>query len=211
MIPRALAPATLRTGGSLADARRSIEGALATSAASDRARVRILAFIDAHPDALQRSCAPGHLTASALVVHPDRARVLVMLHAKLGRWLQPGGHADGEGHLATVAAREAEEETGIAGLTVLAPVADCDVHRIPARGAEPEHLHLDVRHVVLAPPDPRPTPNHESRALCWASPRELSALDTDDSLRRLAAVGLELARATGTDPGGWGRRAPAPG
>ena len=78
--------------------------------------------------------------------------MLLLFHAKVQRWLQPGGHADGDGNLARVALREAEEETGIAGLRVLTPAIDLDVHVFHhARRAEPDHLHLDVRHLVVAP------------------------------------------------------------
>ena len=79
--------------------------------------------------------------------------MLLLFHAKVQRWLQPGGHADGDGNLARVALREAEEETGIEGLRVLTPAIDLDVHVFHnARAVEPDHLHLDVRHLVVAPP-----------------------------------------------------------
>lgn len=182
------------TGGSLADARAVIEAVPSTSPESDRWRDEILSFVDAHDDALYRSCLPGHLTGSALVVDDDRERTLLMLHAKLGLWLQPGGHADGEGHLATVAVTEATEETGIEGLTVLGPAVDCDIHQIPERKGEPEHLHLDTRFVVLAPAGAVVQGNHESHELRWVTLGELDELAGDDSLRRLARVGLAAAR-----------------
>ena len=151
------------------------------------------------PDALLRSCSTGHLTGSALVVDDDRERTLVMLHVKLGLWLQPGGHADGEGHLATVAWTEATEETGIDGLRLLGPPVDCDIHHIPERPGEPAHLHLDTRYVVLAPPDADAVGNHESHALRWVTLDQLDDLAGDESLQRLARVGLAAA----------GRAAPA--
>ena len=86
----------------------------ATPATRPAAR-RSSRFIDAHPDALHRSCLEGHLTGSAAVVDPSTRQVLLLFHAKVQRWLQPGGHADGDGNLARVALREAEEETGIDG------------------------------------------------------------------------------------------------
>ena len=183
-----------RTGGTLADAQADLRAALSTSLESDRHRNEILAFTEEHDDALYRSCLAGHLTGSALVVDDDRERTLVMLHAKLGLWLQPGGHADGEGHLPTVAFTEATEETGIDGLTVMGPAVDCDVHHIPERPGEPAHLHLDTRFVVLAPPGAVAERNHESHDLRWVTLDELNDLAGDDSLRRLASVGLAAAR-----------------
>lgn len=185
----------LPRGGTLSDAVKVIRSALGSSAESDRRRVEMLDFVADHDDALLRTCAAGHLTASALVLDSAKERVLLMLHAKLAMWLQPGGHADGEGHLATVALKEATEETGIVGLALAQPAVDCDVHMIGARPGEPEHLHFDVRYVVIAPPDATAVGNHESRELRWVSPEELDRLATDDSLSRLARVGLDYARA----------------
>src|SRR5207253_4326 len=107
-------------------------------------RDRILAFLDAHPDALHRSCVDGHLTGSALVVDPPSDRALLMHHRKLDKWLQMGGHADGEPDLAAVALAEATEESGIAGLVLEPQPVDLDVHEVHPPG-EPAHLHLDVR------------------------------------------------------------------
>jgi 8-oxo-dGTP pyrophosphatase MutT (NUDIX family) len=151
----------------------------------DPTRQRILDFVDAHPDALHRSCVEGHLTGSAMVVDPTTQRFLFMLHAKLGRWLQPGGHADGDGALPGVALREATEETGIEGLRVAAPAVDLDIHRVEPPG-EPAHLHLDVRYLVLAPPGAVANGNHESRALRWAGVAELPELELDVGTVRLA-------------------------
>jgi 8-oxo-dGTP pyrophosphatase MutT (NUDIX family) len=134
---------------------------------SEAARKRIQAFCAKHSDALHRSCLEGHLTGSALVVDPQRKQALLLHHAKLDRWLQPGGHADGDGNLAAVALKEASEETGIPGLRVVSPAIDIDVHHIPARGDEPEHLHLDLRFLVLAPAGAEPAHNHEALGARW--------------------------------------------
>lgn len=189
-----LLPGAPPSGGDLDDAIACVRAAGLGDRAAQAARAEILSFVAGHPDALVRSCLEGHLTGSALVVHDDRERVLVMLHAKLGRWLQPGGHADGEGHLGAVALREAAEETGIEGLRLAVPAIDCDVHVIPARPGEPEHLHLDVRFVVLAPPDAVVVGNEESHQLRWVDLETLEDLVGDDSLRRLARAGLAVAR-----------------
>lgn len=157
-------------------------------------RRRMLDFVAGHPDALQRSCVNGHLTASALVVDPSSEQVLVLFHTKLQRWLQPGGHVDGDPDLAAGALREATEETGIEGLRVLVPLVDLDIHEVRPP-AEPPHLHLDVRFAVVAPPGATPFGNHESEALRWVSLDDLAGLGVDAGLLRLAERGLSAVRA----------------
>lgn len=145
------------------------------------------AFLHTHADVFERSNPSGHFTGSSWLVSADGARVLLMHHRKLDRWLQPGGHADGDPELARVALREAQEETGVAGLRVEGDIFDIDRHRIPARGNEPEHWHYDVRYVVRAGADECFTVNQESRALAWRPVAEVAADDSlDDSLRRMA-------------------------
>lgn len=156
-----------------------------------QARDWILSLLDEHGSRLaDRSTLPGHLTGSALVLDPVSSRVLLMLHSKLGRWLQPGGHADGNHDLAGVALREATEETGIDGLQVMVPAVDLDIHEIPARGDEPRHLHLDLRFVVVAPPDAVPVANHESRELRWVPTGRVGDLSDEVGLVRLVERGV---------------------
>lgn len=144
-------------------------------------------FAQAHADAFERSNRIGHFTGSAWLVSADGRRVLLMHHRKLDRWLQPGGHADGDVELARVALREAQEETGVAGLRVEGGIFDIDRHRIPARGGEPEHWHYDVRYVVRAGADESFAVNAESHALVWRPVDEVAADETlDASLRRMA-------------------------
>lgn len=175
----------------LAAARAAVTGAAPGEPSHEAARRQILAFVDAHPDALHRSNTIGHLTGSVLVVDPSTRHVLLLFHSKVQRWLQPGGHADGDGNLAHVALREAQEETGIQGLQVVTPAIDLDVHTFHnAAGTEPDHLHHDVRHLALAPPGARPQGNHESEAIRWVALDELPALDVDPGTLRMARAGL---------------------
>ena len=144
-------------------------------------------FAQTHADAFKRSNLMAHFTGSAWLVSADGDRVLLMHHRKLDRWLQPGGHADGDTDLARVALREAQEETGLAGLRVEGGIFDVDRHRIPARGDEPEHWHYDVRYVLRAGADERFTINQESRALAWRPVDEVAKDESlDVSLRRMA-------------------------
>lgn len=183
--------ARLTPQAELTVARAAVAAARAGNASHEANRARILAFVDAHPDALHRSCAEGHLTGSAAVVDPDARRLLLLFHRKVQRWLQPGGHADGDGNLAHVALREAEEETGIAGLSVVRPAVDLDVHVFHnAAGTEPDHLHLDVRHLVLAPPGAVAVGNHESEGLAWVRLDELGRYDVDPGTLRMAGAAL---------------------
>jgi len=141
----------------------------------------------ADPAAFLRERLAGHFTGSAWLVSADGARVLLMHHRKLDRWLQPGGHADGDADLAAVALREAEEETGLRDLHVESGIFDIDAHRIPARGDVPEHTHYDVRYVIRTHGSEVPQGNAESLALAWV---DIAALRDDPvidpSIRRMA-------------------------
>jgi 8-oxo-dGTP pyrophosphatase MutT (NUDIX family) len=175
----------------LAAARAAVMAARPGNAQQEANRARILAFIDAHPDALHRSCLEGHLTGSAVVIDPSTRQVLLLLHTKVRRWLQPGGHADGDGDLARVALREAEEETGIVNLRVLTPAVDLDVHVFHnAIAHEPDHLHLDVRHLVVAPPGAVTVTNHESVAAQWLPRDRLGDAGVDTGTVRMVESAL---------------------
>jgi len=178
--------ACLAADATLESARATIEAYLPRDETQARFRREILSFLLEHPhDAHLRTCIPGHLTASALVVDAACARALLTQHRKLNRWLQLGGHCDGDSNLPAVALREAREESGIAQLAIDPRLIDLDIHRIPARASEPEHLHLDARFVVHAAPGAREIAGDESHRLAWISPAGLAALDVDESVRRL--------------------------
>jgi 8-oxo-dGTP pyrophosphatase MutT (NUDIX family) len=141
-------------------------------------------FAADHPDAVHRTCAEGHFTGSALVLDASGAGTALLFHRKLQRWLQPGGHADGDANLAAVALREAREETGLRGLRVDPVPVDLDIHRVAPPGDAP-HLHLDVRFLVVAPPGATLLANHESEQLEWFHDVELVDLDLDEGTHRL--------------------------
>ena len=151
---------------------------------------RYRALIDGHSDACWRTCRPGHLTGSALVVDSAGVNTLLLLHAKFGRWLQPGGHADGDANLAAVALREATEETGIEDLLIWPQPLHLDIHEVDPPGEDP-HLHYDVRFLVRAPAGAEPRGNHESKGLRWVPLDGLADFGCDPGLVHLAQLGVE--------------------
>ena len=161
--------------------------------ALERDRILMTHLIDGRADAAVRAARPGHLTGSAFVVDSSAERALLLFHTKLQRWLQPGGHADGDTNLAAVALKEATEESGIEGLRVWSDPIDLDIHRVAPPKEDP-HLHLDLRYLVVAPPGAEPAGNEESQALRWVPEAELVTYDVDAGLLRLARSAFTLAR-----------------
>ena len=145
-----------------------------------------LAFVAAEPECLRRECVPGHLTGSAWIVSPERTRTLLTHHRKLGKWLQLGGHADGDGDLLAVALREAREESGLANVrAVSAEIFDVDRHWIPARKAEPGHYHYDLRFMIEADPAEPLVISSESKDLAWVEVAKVTSLNPEESMARM--------------------------
>ena len=140
-----------------------------------------------HPDAFQRTHLPGHITGSAWIVDESRQKALLIHHAKLNRWLQPGGHADGDENVLRVALREAEEETGVKEYTILLEgIFDLDIHPIPNRKDFPEHLHYDIRYLVQANNVDELILSDESFDVAWINFDELPSLtDHNSSIDRM--------------------------
>jgi len=157
-------------------------------------RLHILEHLAAEPLWWHRDTLPGHVTGSAFVVDPALERMLLVHHRRLGRWLQPGGHDEGEEDPAATALREVREETGIREPRCLGrqpAIFDLDVHPIPAGGPMPRHLHLDVRFLFLADPGLALCPGPgESPRLAWFPLAEALARLGEASARR---VGRKLA------------------
>jgi len=149
-------------------------------------RQRMLALLDTCPDCFHRHAFPAHFTGSALVVSANGSRVLLNHHRKLDRWLQFGGHCDGEENVLSVACREAQEESGIDGLVVAsARPFDLDIHEIPAHGNEPAHFHYDVRYVLIAPASATVQTSAESKEIRWFTFADLQDWKLDPGLWRL--------------------------
>lgn len=131
-------------------------------------RVSLLSFVKANFDCFERSLSIGHVTGSAWIINHQYTKALLTHHKKLDRWLQLGGHADGETNIIKVASAEAQEESGLESLHLHSEnIFDIDIHTIPARKNEPEHLHYDVRFLFIADENEELRISHESKNLAW--------------------------------------------
>jgi len=129
---------------------------------------RMLAFLSQHENCFERSLQEGHFTASAWLLSKDGTHALLMHHAKLNIWVQPGGHADGDADLLAVGIKEAQEESGIQEIIPVSPdIFDIDIHRIPANTKDPAHDHYDVRFLLQVTSDESFVQNAESKELRW--------------------------------------------
>ncbi|MFI7244177.1 NUDIX hydrolase [Streptomyces qinglanensis] len=164
--------------------------------AQEELRREYLRHLADRPDGMWKACSAGHITASAMVVDPRKDRVLLTLHRKLGRWLQMGGHCEPEdATLAGAALREATEESGIPGLSLLSggPLR-LDKHRTPCA------WHLDVQYAALAPEGAVEAISEESLDLRWFGFDEVAGVE-DESVVRLARLSAAaVAVSSGRDP-----------
>src|SRR3990172_2203681 len=164
---------------------------------------RISELVQAHADCFERTCRPGHITGAAWIVSADRRRCLLPHHRKLDRWLQLGGHADGQSRVEEVALREAREESGMTGFDfvsiegTLLPL-DLDVHDIPARYddagrlIEDAHEHHDVRFLLVSHDWQSISASDESHEIGWFSTDQVLRLTDEESVLRMLYKAAEL-------------------
>lgn len=150
--------------------------------------LKLSTFAMAHENCCDRRLPSGHITASAWIIDPTRRQVLLVHHAKLDRWLQPGGHIEGDPSIIDAARREVAEETGLKKFRLLSgEIFDVDVHPIPARRRDPEHLHYDVRFVFEASPGTALEVSEESHEVRWFALDEVAKVNDTPSLLRMVA------------------------
>jgi 8-oxo-dGTP pyrophosphatase MutT (NUDIX family) len=133
---------------------------------------RILTILTNYPEACfeRTHFNDGHITASSWLLDKTGSKALLMHHAKLNMWVQPGGHCDGDPDVLAVALKEAQEETGINGIApVYNTIFDVDVHALPATSREPAHFHYDIRFLLQVTSDEQFVQNHESKELRWVT------------------------------------------
>lgn len=129
----------------------------------------------------------GHLTGSAWIVNHDRKKVLLVFHKRLGRWLQPGGHMEGEEDILDTAVREAKEETGLTSLRCVNPnIFDIDIHTIPGFEDEKQHLHYDIRFLLEADDEEKVKVSSESKDVRWVDIKAIKKYSTSQSITRMA-------------------------
>lgn len=151
----------------------------------------LIRFVETESACFDRALPIGHVTGSAWIIDSTRTRTLLTHHFKLDRWLQLGGHADGDADILRVALREAREESGIEGVRPLSEaIFDVDVHPIPARGTEPRHLHYDVRFLLEADAAVPLVVSGESKALAWVALADITEYTTEQSIIRMVTKSL---------------------
>lgn len=136
-------------------------------------------------NAFQRTHLPGHITGSVWIISKERTQTLLVHHAKLNKWVQPGGHADGDENILAVALKEAEEETGLKNFTVNPLLFDIDIHTIPTRKDFPEHQHYDIRFLLNADVNEMIVVSNESHDVKWITLSELENYTLERSVLRM--------------------------
>jgi 8-oxo-dGTP pyrophosphatase MutT (NUDIX family) len=150
------------------------------------ARLRL--FVEEHEECFERSLLVGHITGSSWIVDRTRGFALLTHHRKLHKWLQLGGHSDGDPDTLRVAMREAREESGLTSVRAVSEdIFDVDIHAIPARGSEPEHFHYDVRFLLEADSAEPLTVSSESKSLAWVEMARVAELNSERSVMRMVA------------------------
>jgi len=143
-------------------------------------------FVQDNRNCFERSLSMGHVTGSAWLVNIDHSKILLTHHRKLNKWLQLGGHADGESNIASVALREAYEESGLACIVPLSgEIFDIDIHHIPKNRKEAAHFHYDVRFALEVQGSENVTVSAESHDLSWVSILALHETSDETSILRM--------------------------
>lgn len=165
-----------------------------TTALADEALMheQIKQFVASNADCFKREHAAGHITSSVWILNPSYDKVLMTLHSKIGLWLQPGGHCDGDTDVLAVAKKELEEETGLQHYQFMESIFDVDVHEIAPYKNDPAHLHYDIRFLTIADDNHDIIISEESNDLKWFSLEEAMAQNPRRSIARMIEKSLLL-------------------
>lgn len=152
---------------------------------------QFIAFVRENEDCFERELLIGHITGSAWLVNAQGTHALFTHHRKLEKWLQLGGHADGDPDVLAVALREVKEESGLDATPLSSEIFDLDAHVIPARKDVPEHIHYDIRYLVQAKGNAAYVVSDESFDLKWIPLEEIIQFTQGDDTHRMARKWLE--------------------
>ena len=154
---------------------------------SEKVAITMLSFIENHTNHFSRTNHHGHFTGSAWIINPDKSKILMTHHKKIGKWLQLGGHADGDSDLLKVSQREAIEESGINNfVTISNEIFDMDIHEIPPIGSDTKHLHYDIRFLLQADPDKESLIiSNESHDVAWIPLDQIAHYNSEQSIMRM--------------------------
>ena len=154
------------------DAITTVTGWVPADGTGREYRQRFLNLLAEQPAAVRSDNPGAHITASAMIVSADFERVLLVLHRRIGRWVQVGGHCEpADVSVSAAALREAWEESGIEGLLIDPAPIDLDIHQVTCRHGT--SLHYDIRYAALAPPGATATVSAESAHVDWFDAGEL--------------------------------------
>lgn len=146
----------------------------------------ILSFVKEHPDCFERTLEIGHITASCWLVNHDNTKALLTHHKKLNKWLQLGGHCDGDSDVVRVALKEAQEESGLNAVKPISgEIFDISIHLIPQYKDVPEHYHYDIRFLLQATENKDVLVSEESLALMWINKDGTNLPPNSDSVSRM--------------------------
>lgn len=156
---------------------------------------RLEQFVSDHAECFSRTLTIGHVTGSAWILDQHHEKTLLTHHRKLNKWLQPGGHADGDHMVSRVAMREAREETGLKELIFVSDdIFDIDIHLIPARQDEAQHYHYDCRFLIRCGGDETFCVSDESHDLAWISLAEIRNVTNEESILRMVEKTSQMSR-----------------
>ncbi len=168
--------------------RQEIENYIPFNEQEKKDKEQFLRFIDTFDDVLTRDNIFGHFSASAFLVNKKRNKMVVVYHIINDGWIYPGGHADGDDNLLSVAVREVEEETGLK-----AKILDENIYAIqsaPVKGHiksgkyVSSHIHFDVLYLMEADDRiPLKYKENESKGVKWISFEEADDKTMCDFIR----------------------------
>lgn len=147
---------------------------------------QIILFIEQNPNCFERTLEKGHLTGSAFLLNYTKEKILLTHHKKLNKWLQLGGHADGNTNIIDVALQEAKEESGIEDIQLVDQnIFDIDIHHIPKTKYEKAHIHYDIRFLCEVVKSDCYYVSNESYNLKWVPFEEIKKYTQERSILQM--------------------------